>query len=98
MPPLNQEHAFIERSGEFYVVKVTECNIGPNNNDSTSVAIHYLKELAGALKIAETVFSDNPLFYYGATGMITLEEPHDEDETYMQASVRSVGVFEDTST
>jgi len=54
--------------------------------------------LAGALKIADTVFSDNPLFYYGATGMITLEEPHDEDETYMQASVRSVGVFEDIST
>lgn len=97
MPPLNQEHAFIERSGDIFVVEVTKGNLGPDNDISRTVDTHYLEGLAGALKVADAAFDDNPLFWYSSTGMVILEEPHDDGESYVRVSVRSVGLFTDHS-
>jgi hypothetical protein len=97
MPTLNQTHAFIERSEKLFVVEINSANIGVDSNDSRTKHTHYLHGLDGALKVADEEFDDNPMFWRSGTGLIILEEPHDEDEKHTRVTIRPVRTYKDTS-
>jgi|APHM01.1.fsa_nt_gi hypothetical protein len=92
MPPLNHRTDLV-RDGYVYIVEVAECNDDRYSDGTHTRDTHMCSNLPAALQAAEYEHDDPPLLHRTGTGMVILDEPHDEGERHLRTSIRKKVVY-----